>query len=87
MFERAETGVQTFILVWFDDIIVASISMKVTSYVKKALVATFHKVDRGRLHQFLGQRIRWEEGKVAVDQSYYIETRHERFQMEQHKTP
>ena len=51
----------------------------------KALEATFHMEDRGRLHWFLGLRIRQEEGKVTVDQERYIETMLERFQMDQCK--
>ena len=67
LFARAETEGHTFILVWVDDIIVASRSMTVISDVKKALEATFHMEDRGRLHWFLGLRIRREENKVTVD--------------------
>ena len=59
--------------------------MTVISNVKKALEATFHMEDRGRLHWFLGLRIRQEEGKVTVDQESYIETMLERFQMDQCK--
>ena len=39
--------------------------MTVISDVKKALEATFHMEDRGRLHWFLGLRIRQEEDKVT----------------------
>ena len=66
LFARAETGGHTFILACVDDIIVASRSMTVVSDVKKVLEATFHMEDRGRLHWFLGLRIRREEGKVTV---------------------
>ena len=85
LFARSEAEDHTFILVWVDDIIVASRSMTVVSDVKKALEATFHMEDRGRLHWFLGLRIRREEGKVTVDQERYIETMLERFQMDQCK--
>ena len=82
---RSEAEDHTFIFVWVDDIIVASRSMTVVSDVKKALEATFHMEDRGRLHWFLVLRIRREEGKVTVDQERYIETKLERFQMDQCK--
>ena len=59
--------------------------MTVVSDAKKALEATLHMEDRGRLHWFLGLRIRREEGKVTVDQERYIETMLERFQMDQCK--
>ena len=59
--------------------------MTVVSDVKKALEATFHMEDRGRLHWFQGLRIRREEGKVTVDQERYIETMLKRFQMDQCK--
>ena len=59
--------------------------MTVISDVKKALEATFHLEDSGKLHWFLGLRIRQEEGKVTVDQERYIETTLERFQMDQCK--
>ena len=85
LFARSEAEDHTFILVWVDDIIVASRSMTVVSDVKKALEATFHMEDRGRLHWFLGLRIRREGGKVTVDQERYIETMLERFQMDQCK--
>ena len=79
LFTRAETEGQTFILVCVDDIVVASRSMTVISDIKKALESAFHMDDRGRLHWFLGLRIR-REGKVTVDQECYIETMLERFQ-------
>ena len=85
LFARAETEGHTFNLVWVDDIIVASRSMTVISVVKKALEETFHMEDRGRLHWFLGLRIRREGGKITVDQIRYIETMLERFQMNQCK--
>ena len=72
LFARLEAEDHTFILVWVDDIIVASRSMTVVSDVKKALEATFHMEDRGRIHWFLGLRIRREEGNVTVDQERYI---------------
>ena len=50
LFARSEAEDHTFILVCVDDIIVASRSMTVISDVKKALEATFHMEDRGRLH-------------------------------------
>ena len=84
LFARAETEGHTFILVWVD-IIVASRSMTVIFDVEKALEATFHMEDRGRLHWFLSLRFRREEGKVTVDQERYIETMLERFQMDQCK--
>ena len=59
--------------------------MAVISDVKKALKATFHMEDRGRLHCFLGVRIRREEDKVIVDYECYIETMLEQFQMDQCK--
>ena len=78
LFTRAETEGHNSILVWVDDTIVASRSMTVTSDVKKALEATFHMEDSGRIHWFLGLRTRPEEGKVTVEQEHYIETMLER---------
>ena len=72
-------------MVWDDDIIVASRSMTVVSDVKNALEATLHMEDRGRLHWFLGLRIRREESKVTVDQELYIETMLEQFQIDHWK--
>ena len=85
LFARSEAEDHTFFLVWVDGIIVASRSMTVSSDVKKALDATFHIEDRGRLHWFLGLRIRQEEGNVTVEQECYIELMLERFQMDQCK--
>ena len=85
LFAGAWTEGHTFILVWFDDIIMASRSMTVISDVKKALEAKFHIENRGRLHWFLGLKIRHEEGKVTVDQERYMETMLELFQMDQCK--
>ena len=59
--------------------------MTVISNVREALEATFHMEDRGRIHLFLGLRIRREEAKVTVDQQRYIETLLEQFQMDQCK--
>ena len=85
LFARAETEGHTFILVWVDDIIKASKSMTVFSDDKKALDATIHMEQIGRLHWFLGLRTRQEKVKVTVDQERYIETMLERFQMDQCK--
>ena len=85
MFAGVETDVHTFIVVWVDNIRVASRSMTVISDVKKALEATFHMEDRGRLHWFLGLRIKREEGKATVDEERYMETKLEWFQMDQCK--
>ena len=84
LFARSVTEDHTFILLWVDDIIVASRSMTVISDVKKALEATFHMEDRGRLHWFLCLRFSQEEGKVT-DQERYIETMLDLFQMDQCK--
>ena len=59
--------------------------MTVTSNLKKALEATFHMEDRGRLQWFMGRRIRREEDKVRVDQERYIEKMLEQFQLDQCK--
>ena len=75
---RVETEGHIFILVWVVNIIMASRTITVISDVKKA-------EDRGRIHWFLGPRIRREEGKVTVNQERYIETRLERYLMEQCK--
>ena len=84
-FARAEREGHTFILIWIDDIIVVSRSLTVISDVKKALKATFHMEDRGRLHCFLRLKIRREEGKVTVGQEPDIKTMLEQFQMDQCK--
>ena len=85
LFAGSEAEEHIFILVWVDDIIVASRSMTAISDVKKALEATFHMEDRGKLYWFLGLRIGQEEGKVIVDQERYIETMLECFKMDQCK--
>ena len=90
LFARAAKKGHTFILVWVDDIIVASRSMTVISDVKKAFEATFNMENRGRIPWFLGLRIRREEGKVTVDQGetmleLYRETMLERFHIDQCK--
>ena len=85
LFAGAETKGHTFNLVQVDDLIVVTRSLTVISDVKKALEATFHMEDRGRLNWFLGLRIRRDEGKVTVDQERYIEKKPEWFQMDQCK--
>ena len=82
-FARSQTEGHIFILVWVDDIIMASRSMAVISDVKKAIETTFHSEDKGTLHWFLGLRIRREDGKVTVNQERYIKTMLERFHMDQ----
>ena len=61
--------------------------MTVISDVKKKLEETFHMEDTGKIHWFLGLRIRREEGNVTVNQEHYIETMLERFQMDQCNPP
>ena len=82
LFARAEG--HTFILVWVDDITLATRSMTVISDVKKQSKPHFTK-KTGRIHWFLSLGIRREEGKVTVDQERYIETMLERFQVDQCK--
>ena len=63
LFARSEAEDYTLFLVWVDDIIVASRSMTVISRFKKVLDATFCMEDWGRLHLFLGLRIRQVRAK------------------------
>ena len=79
LISKAETEGHIFIIVCVDNIIVASRSMTVISDVKKALAATFHTEDRGRIHWFLGLRIRQKESEVTVDHERYIKTTFEWF--------
>ena len=67
LFAKIKTEGHTFILVWVDEINVQSRTMRVISDVKKALETTFHMEARGRLHWFLGLKIR-HEGKRAKSQ-------------------
>ena len=71
LFAGSEAEDHTFILVWVDDIIVASRSMTVISDFKKALEATFHMEDRGRLQNLNLKLQRAQNGDEEVDQRIY----------------
>ena len=61
------------ILIWVDDIILASSSESLLTEVKENLKSKFHMKDLGALSWFLGINFDFNEGTITMDQRKYIE--------------
>ena len=64
-----------YLIVYVDDIIVASESMKVVADIKARLMSRFKMTDKGILKHFLGFSIDYNptEGRLIIDQRRYIQ--------------
>ena len=86
LFTRNEVdSTSSYVLVWVDDIIVASASNEINDAIKALLSKNFKIDDRGELHWFLGMRILRSEDKITVDQEKYIENVLKQFNMSDSK--
>ena len=61
------------IIVWVDDLIIASSSIKYINFVKNALCSKFHMKDFGKISNFLGIEFELNVGHIKMHQSSFIE--------------
>jgi hypothetical protein len=69
------------VLVWVDDIVVAGATEEAVNEIKSMLNENFKMDDRGDLNWFLGMQILRSHDKITVDQTKYIETVLQQFNM------
>ena len=74
-------GEMTILLIWVDDIIIASNSASTLREVKEALGQMFRMKDLGRLSWFLNINFTFGTDSISMDQTKYIEKILNRFQM------
>ena len=75
-------GEMTILLIWVDDIIIASNSASTLREVKEALGQMFRMKDLGRLSWFLNINFTFGTDSISMDQTKYIEKILNRFQMD-----
>ena len=75
---KDEDGTFSYVLVWVDDIVVAGAEEAVKE-INSMLNENFKMDDRGALNWFLGMQIQRSHDKITVDQTRYIETVLEQF--------
>ncbi|CAB4040247.1 Hypothetical predicted protein, partial [Paramuricea clavata] len=69
------------VLVWVNDIVVAGATEEAINEIKSMLNENFKMDDRGDLNWFLGMQILRSHDKITVDQTKYIETVLQEFNM------
>ena len=78
---KEENGTFSYVLVWVDDIVVAGATEEAVNEIKSMLNENFKMDDRGDLNWFLGMQILRSHDKITVDQTKYIETVLQQFNM------
>ena len=72
----------TVVIIWVDDIIIASNCTTTLKHVKGNLVNRFQIKDMGKLSWFLGIEFTCKEGMIEINQTKYIESVLSRFNMQ-----
>ncbi|CAB4026634.1 Hypothetical predicted protein [Paramuricea clavata] len=78
---KEENGTFPYVLVWVDDIVVAGATEEAINEIKSMSNENFKMDDRGDLNWFLGMQILRLHDKITVDQTKYIETVLQEFNM------
>jgi hypothetical protein len=82
---KRSTDEQTFILIWVDDIIIASNDQKGTQKIKQELMSKFRMKDLGKLKNFLGIEFEDKDNEIVMKQTKYLMKVLQRFGMEECK--
>ena len=82
VYTRQRNGKTTIVLIWVDDLIIASDSTSSLNEVKEDLSSKFKMKDLGKLAWFLGINFSFSGNTITMDQTKYIEKILNRFQME-----
>ena len=81
-YTRQHNGKTTIVLIWVDDLIIASDSTSSLKEVKDNLSSKFQMKDLGRLSCFLCIKFTFSDNTITMDQVKYIDRILKRFQME-----
>ena len=81
VYTKQSNGVKTIIIVWVDDLIIASSSLSCINVVKRALCDKFRMKDFGVISNFLGIEFEINDNYVKMHQSKFIEKLLVRFKM------
>lgn len=79
---RSKDGKLAIVTVYVDDILLFTSSARDKKEIKDQLMREFEITDLGAAHEFLGMRIRKENGNITLDQCTYIKNILKRFKME-----
>ena len=81
LYTKFENGHKLYLLLYVDDVILASDSPVMIKETKALLMNEFRMTDLGRLHHFLGIQITFSNGGLALSQSHFFRDVLERFDM------
>ena len=81
VYVRNSNGLLTIIIVWVDDLIIASNSTKCINVVKRALCSKFSMKDFGLISNFLGIQFELNDDSIKMHQSKFIEKILTKFKM------
>ena len=73
LYVRKEPGKTVYVLVWVDDLLVASTSLEIIQGRKKNVLKNFEMEEKGELRRFFDIRIKKRPGRISLDQEQYIE--------------
>lgn len=82
VYTRETDGQKVFILIWVDDIIIATSDENIMTDVKEMLTLKFKMKDLGKLRHFLGIDFEQSDHCVKMSQKRYVENILERFNMQ-----
>ena len=84
-FVKHDNGIDTVLLVWVDDILIATNDQETMSNIKSQIGAKFKVTDFGKLSHFLGIQFHFESGVIQMEQSQFIQEVLRRFDMHECK--
>lgn len=84
LYTRKANGVWTYLVLYVDDIVLASSSLEEIERIKRKMKSEFEMDDMQELKNFLGMRIQYnmEEGTLRLNQAKYISALLKRFGMD-----
>ena len=85
VYTRHNKGEMTIIIVWVDDIIIASSSLSTVNDIKKCLSSKFQMKDLGEISCFLGIKFLRDGDTIKMNQSRYVENMLVKFGMQECK--
>ena len=85
-FKKVNNETSTILLLWVDDILIASKTEEELKIIKTSLNSRFKMTDLGRLSWFLGIKFKCKHDRIKMNQSKYIERILSKFNMENCKT-
>ena len=81
VYVRVCNGIKTILLVYVDDIILATSDENEANFIKSSLGKQFNMKDFGKISSFLGMEFDVSQHQIKIHQSQYVEKILERFKM------